>query len=227
MTDRHDKDGPPTDLELMMYADGELSGERLSVVEAHLAKRGPSRTKLSALRLVSHVVREDAAATAEKGGAITDSVMALITMEPQAASGAAEPGLVEAGSESKQPAPKKVSLVAAKPANDGARTMYFVAAALVAAAAGVFLWSRPSPDDEAARRRNAPPSVLVHSTAAEPASSAPEKPQAPARDDDHGVEVAAVNFGGLTGAVFYVPSGTTASDTTVVWVSDDSAGGDQ
>jgi hypothetical protein len=49
-----------------------------------------------------------------------------------------------------------------------------------------------------------------------------------ADDVEHGVEVAAVDFGTRMGAVFYVPSGTSASSTTtVVWLSDDSSGEDQ
>jgi len=36
----------PTDLELMLYADGELEGERLAAIEAHLAQDEAARHKL-------------------------------------------------------------------------------------------------------------------------------------------------------------------------------------
>jgi anti-sigma factor RsiW len=201
----------PTDLELMMYFDGELEGERLAAVEAHLKKERTARKKHTALGLVSGIVREEARATGEKGADIADSVMDLIEAE-------------EKKPKKSEPARDNVVPLRAKPANDGGRTMYLVAAALVAAAAAVFLWGRTSNDDEAARRRK-PPSVLVQgekSAASEPSNAPKIEPDKP--EGAHGVEVATVDFGGRKGAVFYVPSETTESDTTVVWLSDDSAG---
>jgi hypothetical protein len=46
-------------------------------------------------------------------------------------------------------------------------------------------------------------------------------------DDEHGVEVAAVDFGARIGSIFYVPTGLAASNatTTVVWLNDEAAGG--
>jgi hypothetical protein len=46
-------------------------------------------------------------------------------------------------------------------------------------------------------------------------------------DVEHGVEVAAIDFGSTTGAVLYVPDGTSpSSTTTVVWLSDNEPDGE-
>lgn len=97
------------------------------------------------------------------------------------------------------------------------RSFYVIAAAVVAAAAAVLLWiDPPAPADCGA---------VAQLTVPQPVTSAPSAPEA---DVEHGVEVAAVDFGARMGAVFYVPTGTSASSTTtVVWLSDDSAGENQ
>ena len=61
----------------------------------------------------------------------------------------------------------------------------------------------------------------------------PEKPVAPPveapsaeSDIEHGVEVAAVDFGAHMGTIFYVPTDAVAgATTTVVWVDDEVVGG--
>ena len=159
---------PPTDLELMLYADDELDGDRLAAVEAWLAASLAARTKLAALRAVSSMVRERALDSTRADG-IADSVMGLIAAEGRhngVAGNAKSASTI--GAESAAPARKVVAL--RHPANDRSRSVYLIAAGVVAA----------------------------------------------------------VDFGTRMGAVFYVPGETAASSTTtVVWLSDDSAGENQ
>jgi anti-sigma factor RsiW len=205
------KASPPTDLELMAYADGELEDPRRAEVEAWLASHEAPRQKLAALDLVSEIMRGEALEGAAGAGSITDAVMAKIDAEEQA------------------PAPANVVPLRRKRPSSAPRTVYMIAASVVAAAAGMMLWGRTTQDEDA-RRRNLPPSVLVQTTATATATTEAPKPDAPKPEGDveHGVEVAAVNTGGLPFTLFYVPSGTAASGTTtVVWFTDDSAGGDE
>jgi anti-sigma factor RsiW len=98
--------------------------------------------------------------------------------------------------------------VAPTAANDnGRRRVLYVAATLVAAAAAALLWVRTPWVTAVAPRASAAPVVEA--------------------DVEHGVEVAAIDFGSTTGAVLYVPNGTSPSDTTtVVWLSDDEPDGE-
>src|SRR5262245_10720484 len=81
----------PTDLELMLYADGELEGEQLAAVEAYLAQDANARRKMMAMGLVSSVVREQALGdSAKKGDDIADLVMGSIAAEPKKAEKAAK-----------------------------------------------------------------------------------------------------------------------------------------
>ena len=204
----------PTDLELMLYADGELEGERLSAVEAWLGTPAgrPGQRKIAALHLGADVVREHALAASAGASGIADAVMDLIEREPSTPS--------TPSTRSTPPAPRKVAA-----ANDNARGFYLVVAVLVAAAAAVLLWSRPP---------GAPmPAPVARLTAGAPsAPSARELGGDPSVQDtspldvEHGVEVSAVDFGSRTGAVMYVPNETPGSSTTVVWLSDDDVAGE-
>lgn len=190
----------PTDLDLMLYADGELEGERLAAVEAYLAQDEAARSKLLAMGMVSNVVREQAHGGASKADDIADLVMAAIAAEPKKADPPTE----------KQAAPAR-----RKPANDNGRGLWAIAAFAAAAAAALLLWSRGSPTSGAHG---------VASTRPPPTSlSAP----APGAEVEPGVAVSAVDFGARMGAVFYVSSDSTEATTTVVWLSDDSSGGDE
>jgi hypothetical protein len=96
------------------------------------------------------------------------------------------------------------------------RGFYAVGAVVVAAAAGLMLWTRH--EAAAPTPRASAPSSAPSAVASEAAAEA---------GHEHGVEVWSVDFGGAQGAVFYVPSETSASGTTtVVWVSQDEAAGD-
>ncbi len=220
---------PPTDLELMLYADGELGEERLAAVQEWLEREldgADARNKLTALGMVSDLIRAQGHEGAREGlrtPDIADAVMRRITM-----GGAEGPLVTMGGAEVPPQTPPFRSLATAgvegpkgsagktpsRAANDNARGFYLIASAAVAAAAAVLLWTRPPvpvPHGEVTQL-TAPPSVISSKAAVEPVI-------------DHGVEVAAVDFGSRMGAVFYVPDGTSASSTTtVVWLSDDSAG---
>src|SRR5262245_38990712 len=60
MSNGNDKTSTTTDLELMLYADGELEGEALAAVEALLASDRIARQKVLALGVASAIVREEA-----------------------------------------------------------------------------------------------------------------------------------------------------------------------
>ena len=214
----------PSDLELMLYADGELEEDRIPVVEAFLAREPNARRKLTSLGLVSGLVRERAVASASPADGIADALMAQIAAETST-NGV---GHAIATSPREVPAPPKIAPVAAaaKPANDNARGIFALAAAAIAAAAALMIWGRAAevPSDVASNRPTvqtetrpivvAPPAMIK---VAEPAAEA---------DGEHGVEVAAVDFGARVGSIFYVPTGSAASNatTTVVWLNDEAAG---
>lgn len=231
MSENPTKAGNPSDLELMLYADGELDGERVAAVEAFLAREAGSRRKVSALGLVSGLVREQALASASPADGIADALMAQIAMETGTNgvlhATSAPLRAVALPAQVAQVAPvAPVASRAAKPANDNSRSIFVLAAAALAAAAALMIWARGSLQPEVASN---PPTAQT--TPARPiivAPPAPVKAAEPAADDDeHGVEVAAVDFGARIGSIFYVPTGSAASNatTTVVWLNDEAAGG--
>ena len=226
MSETPSKAGTPSDLELMLYADGELDGERHAAVEAFLAREVGARRKLSSLGLVAGLVREQAIASASPADGIADALMAQIAMETGTNGvGAAAPSPLREVALLLQVAP--IATQAAKPANDNSRGIFFLAAAAIAAAAALMIWGRSGLQPEVA---SSAPSAQT--TAARPllvTPTAPVKVADPASDadDEHGVEVAAVDFGARMGSIFYVPTGLAASNatTTVVWLNDEAAGG--
>jgi hypothetical protein len=214
----------PSDIELMMFYDGELDEPRKSEVAAFVLADLPARSKLAGLGLASALVQEQARALTAADD-IADLVMAKIegTVADQAV-----------------PAPLPIvaprSAMVAPAANDNGRRILIGLTALVAAAAAVFaVWSRqPSgPTGSGAQR------PVAVQTAPQMGVTAPQSPTGPAvqrgapeidvaavapePDSEHGVEVAAVNFGAHMGSIFYVPSGSIEAKhtTTVVWLADD------
>jgi hypothetical protein len=113
----------------------------------------------------------------------------------------------------------------AAPANDNTRLLWGLVAAAAAAAAGLFFWGKGVAgidESQIARAIGAPGA----SGSLEPVAIAPSSTAAPAeRDDDStGMEIAAVDFGAATGAIYYVPKGdglVGAATTTVVWLADE------
>jgi anti-sigma factor RsiW len=219
------KAGIPSDLELMLYADGELEDERIADVEAFLAREPNARRKLTSLGFVSGLVRERAVASASPADGIADALMAQITAE------AGTNGVVHAVATPLRevPAPMKLAPVAPRPtkaANDNSRGIFALAAAAIAAAAALMIWGRSAevhPDiasNPPTAQTEARPLVVTP-----PAQIKVVEPVADA-DGEHGVEVAAVDFGARMGSIFYVPTGSAASNatTTVVWLNDEAAG---
>jgi anti-sigma factor RsiW len=204
-------DHPPTDLELMLYFDGELEPDRVAAVEAHLARDRAAASKLGALQITSGVVRAEALAASSPSASIADAVMASVAAESKA-----KPGVV---------VPFPASPAAARAANRNARGIFGLAAAAVAAAAALLIWGRTEAPPTF-QPENARPIVAIATDVA-PEPPAPSSPsRQPEGEREHGVEVAAVDFGARVGTIFYVPTeGASTETTTVVWLSD-SAGGD-
>ena len=228
MSENPTKAGIPSDLELMLFADGELEGERLAEVEAFVARNADARHRLSSLGLVSELVRERAVAFASPADGIADALMAQIASE------AGTNGVVHATAASPHDvaSPARLAPVAtiapraAKPANDNARGIFALAAVAIAAAAALMIWGRAA--DLHPEVASNSPTVQTEARPVVVAPPAPIKVVEPAADADgeHGVEVAAVDFGARMGSIFYVPTGSAASNatTTVVWLNDEAAG---
>lgn len=217
------QEGPPSDLELMAYFDGELEGPRRAAVEAHLASDLRARGKVAGMQITSSILREQAASLSA-ADVIADSVMARIAAEsaraPVNATQGAAPVVQLA------PLPHAHVPVAA-PANDNSRRIFgFLGALAVAAAAAFVVWTRAGAPVTEPVRSGPVAAVTTPSTNPSPIGSEPEIDAAGLAADvdaEHGVEVAAVNFGAHMGSIFYVPSGSVEAKrvTTVVWLADD------
>lgn len=218
----------PSDLELMAYFDGELEEPRKSAVAAFLGESAQARNKLAGLSITSGVVRSrplDLSAADD----IADLVMAKIAADPAESAPTPPAKVVPLRTAAATPA----RLPPAKPANDNVRRILGVAALAVAAAAALTLWGRQNtgpggPATQAPVALSAPSSASpspdrpAASTPA-PATDATSVAASAETDAEHGVEVAAVNFGAHMGSIFYVPSGSIEANrtTTVVWLADD------
>lgn len=236
---------PPTDLELMMYHDGELDPARADEVRAFLDEDDTARTKLAGLDVVGRVVRERALATHAAAGDLTDLVMARVRAE-------ASPRVAEREGQrasSKSAAPAAVSKVRelrsseglpgasgadGAAANDNGRLIFGLAAAAAAAAAALFIWGRSAnPGDGVANRPPPPlsdtalvaqqtgPVEMVQPSARELPTPAPSLAFAADEEAPHSVDVDAVDFGTNAGTVIYVTNNDKATATTVVWVRDE------
>jgi hypothetical protein len=204
----NDKTTPtPTDLELMLWADGELEGEAAERVEAYVAREEAAQAKLAGMSLVGDLLREDARA-ATQADDLADLVMGRIRAE-------AKP---DAKPAKEKPAEEKIApVIPLRPATPRRRThpgVWGLAVAAMAAAAGLLLWSRgPAPTIGGLTSIG---TADTHQTAAPPAEA------------ERGVEVAAIDTGDHAGAIFYVPSDSAQSgDTAVVWITADSPGGNE
>ena len=211
MTTKTAERSRPTDLELMLYADGELEGERLAAVEARLAQDPGTRNKLLGLGAVGGLLREQALTSTASADDLADRIMASIEAEPARVAPRLPSNVVPMAGRARR-------LVTHRLINSNPRAgLLAVAAVAVAAAAGLLFWGRTVPPaDSPVAGLEAPAPLTV------------QAPLEPEGDVRHGVEVAAVDFGARTGAVFYVPTGLSASSTTtVVWLSDDALGGNE
>ncbi len=202
MSPRPANETSPTDLELMLYADGELEPDRRAAVGAWLAGPGEparmARAKLAAMGAVSSVVRARGREASAAADGIADAVMTRI-----------------AGS-----APQALPSRPMPPPRASRRPYAFAAGAVTfaAAAAALLLWARPSGHSAARTLHTLAATPETVTLPAQPSSAAPVR---------RGVEVSAVDFGAHAGAVYYVPTGSSAASTTaVVWLDDASEEGE-
>jgi len=227
---------PPTDLELMLYVDGELEGDRLREVRSALQRDNVLRRKVAALSFSSEIVRENATSSVASFD-VSDAIMAKIADVKETSRDArdAAPGVTSVKvAEVKpllRPALGKTTRAAAS--NDNARGIFALAALAVAAAAALMVWGRMdigAPRADTVAMATTP--EVAPAPAPEPQQVAPSNAGANAATQDGeevGVEVAAVDFGSRIGTIFYVPTEAATSNhtTTVVWLADDPVGGEQ
>ncbi len=209
----------PTDLDLMLYVDGELDEERCVEIRAYIERDADARAKVAALRLASDIVYESAFEGADKADDIASLVMEQISREPPTP-GQVTPGGRGGGEHERDKARN------GKPANDNARGIFALTALAVAAAAGLMIWGRTVPTPMPVAHHEP---AVVDSTAVAPSPQPSVNEPKPEGDDEPGVEIAAVDFGARVGTIFYVSDGAAASHATtaVVWLNDDDAGGDK
>lgn len=222
----------------MLYLDGELEEALSAEVEQLLQQDEQAGGKLAALSLLGELLRESADRQVGADG-IADAVMASV--EAEAGEGDDASGVDDDDLAPVLPLPvrprDKLPVSPAAPANDNSRSIFMLAAVAAAIAAGFFLWGRADTGSELAVTSANPPVATepmqpaLSVAALEPSQAAPAAPQPEPEEAGPGVEVASVDFGSLTGSVFYV-SGKSGDDnrdattTAVLWVTDD-AGEDQ
>lgn len=218
-----------SDLDLMLYLDGELSAERHEEVRRAVTHDKVLRNKLTALEVSSSVVREralDAAANIDFADAVMARILASDAIVALDARDAA-PETNKTSGENIPPVRLDKLGAPAKASNDNSRKAFGFVALAVAAAASFMIWGRLAPNPGAM-----PHEPIAMVTTPEVARPTPpvEMPAAPANeaeaeagdDQEMGVEVAAVDFGSKVGTIFYVPTeaATSKHTTTVVWLTD-------
>lgn len=189
----------PSNLELMQYADGELEPARASQIDKWLAGDAQGRAAVATIQHLGALVCHHADLQAQQAGAdgIVDAVMDKLQAEPP---------------------PNVVPLQRTRSVK---RTVQYVGmgvGVLAAAAALVLAVGRvlpePKPITATAPSFSVPPPERLLVAEASRVD----------REVQPAVLVDAVDFGSLTGTVFYVPTDQ-GSTTTVVWLSDDESGG--
>ena len=207
---------PPTDLELMLFFDGELDEPRRTEVERALEAADADRAnKLFGLCAVAETVRANAESRAADFS-ILDGLMASLPEAPDAAPPVATPEIA-----------RPMATVAKKPAaNDNSKSIFRLALVAVAAAAGFMIYSRMEPTRVASNepavtqqtQQVAAPTPAPVPPAVEEAKKPAAEPveEVAAADEGEGVIVAAVDFGSKSGSVWQ------AGASTVVWIADPS-----
>jgi hypothetical protein len=227
---------PVSDEELMRYLDGELGQERRGEVEEQLAGDRDGRDKLAGMDWVGELLRERAAGD-ERADGIADAVMASLASSSSRDQESSEEDDAAAAEVVPLPTRKREATQRVdqpRAANDNAKSIFALAAAAAAVAAGLYFWSRTGADDiTVADGRPAPAATAVaavqseaSTAAASPKWSHPAPTEEPTEEPSAAVEVASVDFGSHTGSVFYVSTGpeNAATTTVVVWVTDDVTG---
>lgn len=228
---RSEHGSPPTDLELMLWADGELGEGRAREVEAYVLRDASSRAKIVGLDVVGAAIRERTPSALADG--IADAVMARV--ERGGANGIGRDGAAKKGANGVElgsgqaSATRRLAPGAApqQPANDNnARRIFALAAIAAVAAAGLMIWGRLDAEPHRAQIQVPPSAEVAPAPSPRPA---PQASAAPSDEREPGVEVAAVNFGARMGTIFYIPTGSSENSptTTVVWLSDEGTGGER
>lgn len=218
-----------SDLDLMLYLDGELSAQRHDEVRRAVTQDKVLRNKLAALELSSTLVREralDAAANIDFADAVMARILsadAVVALDARDAAPETNPS-----SEDKL-APVRLEKLGAPAAasNDNARRVFALVALAVAAAASFMIWGRLAPNpgtmpSEPVAMVTTPEIVRPTPPVEMPAAPANEADTAVDEELEPGVEVASVDFGSQVGTIFYVPTeaATSKHTTTVVWLTD-------
>ncbi len=191
---------PVTDLDLMLYADGELDGDRVAEVEAELARSERARRVVASIRRAGDLVRAHADESAGQAGA--DGIAAAVL------------GRIEAVRlEDRQ----KTPAVARGPSS----WWYAMGGLAAAAAVAMVVWRVVGAGLTAQVADGPAPSDVPPGVSGTEVASA--RLPAPDCDPEPSVSVDAVDFGARTGTIFYVPADK--GTTTIVWLSDDESGG--
>lgn len=220
-----------SDLDLMLYLDGELSAERHEQVRRAIKREEVLRNKLEALQISAGIVREralDAAANIDFADAVMAKIMANDAAVSLDARDVAPVMQASCETSSNDQPPLRLDKLGTRtpPSNDNSRGIFALVAFAVAAAASFMIWGRLAPTPS-----TLPTQPVAMATTQEVAPAAPpvELPSPAvagesevAEDQEMGVEVAAVDFGSKVGTIFYVPTETATSKhtTTVVWLTD-------
>lgn len=212
---------PPSDLELMMFHDGELDEARHREIEAYLrAEGGTSKDcagKLAGLGLLSSLVVESQLPVARAQEKQADSIASHV--------------LAQLDEPTEKPAARESPKLDLPPANDNNGRFIMVLAGLAAAAAAaLFVWGRSAPPEAPSAAIDTtvevPAEAVVAPVPAEtvaiaPSSTASAVVPAQVEESEPSVEVASVDFGAASGAVYYVPGDSAGQTTAVVWLKDE------
>ncbi len=250
---------PPTDMELMMLADGELDASRRAEIEAFLqdGDGDGAHGKLAGLRAVGAIVAAGGAWPERAGIDVVDALFAALDAEAapavtptkdahlsrdSKASGRervappveSRPTLDGAAASLRSGSASPHGEESARPANDNGRVIFGMALAAAAAAAALFFWGKSGSEDGTTRPIAADVAVSGASSEDGVAPLPPRTAEAlradpvgdagfVAEEARYGVEVASVDFGQRSGAIYYVPAGVdpSAAVTTVVWLADE------
>ncbi len=216
-----------SDLDLMLYLDGELEAERHEEVHQAISSSKVLRSKLAALDLSSNIVMEQALGAAANID-FADVVMARIATNEEVTLDARDlpPGSKIVAADIAAVRLDKLDKKSS-PSNDNARGIFALAAFAVAAAAGLMIWGRVAPSISttsiAPMAMTTTAEIAPVVAMAEPAAEPIADTVAAAGEEQEamGVEVAAVDFGSKVGTIFYVPTEEASKHTTtVVWLTD-------
>ncbi len=227
---------PPTDLEWMMFHDGELEPSRQAELQALLDGDEQAAAMLRGMNALGVFVRETAGKA--KLPDLSDAIMQAVAdfdqteakpiarIEPKPAK-PVQAKLVQAKPAEGTKAAQVLSLPAksASSANDNGRLLFGLTGLAAAAAVGLFVWGRSAGETLVAQVPSEPRVAAEDIAPAEPAApTLAAAPSKPVQEEDRGlppVEVASVDFGSRIGAVYYVDEPRGGATTTVVWLADD------